>query len=151
MYGERWSANSPPPARIFGPQGDPRILVNDQARRSIRSPSAHLELEALGRQIGEIPEGLYPGDYLKPVGAALAAEFGETHADAPEAAWLDIFRRGTVAAMLELIKTDLAGLGVRHDLFASEREVQESGAVDRALAGAARPEGGRPAGTRPAR
>jgi arginyl-tRNA synthetase len=110
--------------------------VNDAgAQVDVLARSAHLRyLEALGRQIGEIPEGLYPGDYLKPVGAALAAEYGEIYADAPEQAWLDIFRRRTVAAMLELIKADLAGLGVHHDLFASERAVQESGAVDRALA-----------------
>jgi len=97
--------------------------------------SAHLRyLEALGRQIGEIPEGLYPGDYLKPVGAMLAAEYGDSYADAAEAEWLETFRRRTVAAMLDLIRSDLAGLGVHHDLFSSEREVQESGAVDRALA-----------------
>jgi len=110
--------------------------VNDAgAQVDVLARSAHLRyLEALGRQIGEIPEGLYPGDYLKPVGAALAAEFGERYADAPESEWLETFRRRTVAAMLDLIRADLAGLGVHHDLFASEREVQESGAVDRALA-----------------
>jgi arginyl-tRNA synthetase len=110
--------------------------VNDAgAQVDVLARSAYLRyLEALGRQIGEIPEGLYPGDYLKPVGAALAAEFGELYADAPEGEWLETFRRRTVAAMLDLIKADLATLGVHHDLFASEREVQESGAVDRALA-----------------
>jgi arginyl-tRNA synthetase len=110
--------------------------VNDAgAQVDVLARSAHLRyLEALGRQIGAIPEGLYPGDYLKPVGAALAAEYGDLYADAPESEWLEVFRRGTVAAMLDLIKADLAGLGVHHDLFASEREVQESGAVDRALA-----------------
>jgi arginyl-tRNA synthetase len=110
--------------------------VNDAgAQVDVLARSAHLRyLEALGRQIGEIPEGLYPGDYLKPVGEALAAEFGDEYADAPESVWLEIFRRRTVAAMLALIKTDLAGLGVHHDLFASEYEVQQSGAVDRALA-----------------
>ena len=109
--------------------------VNDAgAQVDVLARSAYLRyLEALGRQIGEIPEGLYPGDYLKPVGEALAAEFGETYADAPEAVWLEPFRRRTVAAMIELIKADLATLGVHHDLFASEREVQESGAVDRAF------------------
>jgi arginyl-tRNA synthetase len=109
--------------------------VNDAgAQVDVLARSAHLRyLEALGRQIGGIPEGLYPGDYLKPVGEALAQEFGETHADAPEAAWLELFRRRAVAAMLELIRSDLAVLGVHHDLFASEREVQESGAVDRAF------------------
>jgi arginyl-tRNA synthetase len=110
--------------------------VNDAgAQVDVLARSAHLRyLEALGRPIGEIPEGLYPGDYLKPVGAALAAEFGETYADAAEPVWLEIFRRRTVAAMLELIREDLAKLGVHHDLFASEAEVQESGAVERAFA-----------------
>ena len=109
--------------------------VNDAgAQVDVLARSAHLRyLEALGRQIGEIPEGLYPGDYLKPVGEALAAEFGETYADSPEEEWLETFRRRTVAAMLDLIRADLATLGVHHDLFASEREVQESGAVDRAF------------------
>jgi arginyl-tRNA synthetase len=110
--------------------------VNDAgAQVDVLARSAHLRYqEALGRQIGAIPEGLYPGDYLKPVGEALAAEYGDRFADAPESAWLDLFRRTTVAAMLEIIKADLATLGVHHDLFASEREVQESGAVDRAFA-----------------
>jgi arginyl-tRNA synthetase len=90
--------------------------------------------EALGHDIGGIPEGLYPGDYLKPVGEALAAEYGGRFAGAAESEWLDLFKRKTVEAMLDLIRSDLAGLGVHHDLFASEREVQESGAVDRALA-----------------
>ncbi|HEU0097867.1 MAG TPA: arginine--tRNA ligase [Allosphingosinicella sp.] len=110
--------------------------VNDAgAQVDVLARSAHLRyLEALGRQIGEIPEGLYPGDYLKPVGKALAAEFGDAYADAPEEAWLETFRRRTVAAMLDLIRSDLATLGVHHDLFSSEREVQESGAVDRAFA-----------------
>jgi arginyl-tRNA synthetase len=109
--------------------------VNDAgAQVDVLARSAHLRyLEALGRQIGEIPEGLYPGDYLKPVGEALAAEFGDSHADAPESVWLETFRRKAVAAMLELIRADLATLGVPHDLFASEYEVQQSGAVERAF------------------
>ena len=110
--------------------------VNDAgAQVDVLARSVHLRyLEALGRPIGEIPEGLYPGDYLKPVGAALAAEYGDAHADAPEEEWLEIFRRRAVAAMLNLIRADLALLGVHHDLFASEHEVQRSGKVDRALA-----------------
>jgi arginyl-tRNA synthetase len=110
--------------------------VNDAgAQVDTLARSAHLRyLEALGREIGEIPEGLYPGDYLKPVGAMLAEEYGNAYADAPETDWLQTFRLKTVAAMLDLIRSDLAGLGVHHDLFSSEREVQESGAVDRALA-----------------
>ena len=110
--------------------------VNDAgAQVDVLARSAQLRYrEALGHEIGEIPEGLYPGDYLKPVGEALAAEYGDAYAEAPEEAWLEIFRRRTVAAMIELIRADLAKLGVRHDLFASEREVQDSGAVDRAFA-----------------
>ena len=90
--------------------------------------------EALGEDIGDIPEGLYPGDYLKPVGEALASEYGDRYAAAPEAEWLEVFRQRTVAAMLDLIREDLGKLGVHHDLFASEHEVQQSGAVDRAFA-----------------
>ena len=97
--------------------------------------SAHLRYrEKLGEDIGEIPEGLYPGDYLKPVGAILAAEYGDKYAAAPESEWLDLFKRKTVAAMIELIKHDLGLLGIRHDRFASEAELQAAGAPDRAEA-----------------
>ncbi|MDQ3078616.1 MAG: arginine--tRNA ligase [Pseudomonadota bacterium] len=94
--------------------------------------SAHLRYrEALGRAIGAIPEGLYPGDYLIPVGEALATEFAGQYADAPEDEWLDLFRRKAVAAMIELIKHDLALLGIHHDIFASEAELQAAGAPER--------------------
>ena len=97
--------------------------------------SAHLRYrEALGADIGAIPEGLYPGDYLRPIGEALAAEFGDAYVDAPEGEWLASFRARAVAAMLELIRADLALLGIHHDLFASEAAVQATGAADRALA-----------------
>src|SRR5262249_41051595 len=67
--------------------------------------SAHLRYrEALGEDIGEIPEGLYPGDYLVPVGQSLAAELGDQYAAAPESEWLQLFKTKTVAAMIELIK-----------------------------------------------
>jgi len=89
--------------------------------------------EALGYEIGEIPEGLYPGDYLKPVGEMLAEQFGPTYAEAPESEWLEPFKRRTVDAMLDLIREDLALLGIHHDIFASEAEVHVSGAADRAL------------------
>ena len=97
--------------------------------------SAHLRYrEALGEDIGDIPEGLYPGDYLKPVGVLLAAEFGDTYAAAPEAEWLATFKRKTVAAMMDLIRHDLGLLGIRHDKFSSEAAVVASGAADEALA-----------------
>src|SRR3990170_67949 len=77
--------------------------VNDAgAQVDTLARSAHLRYrEALGEEIGEIPEGLYPGDYLKPVGAILAAEYGDKYADAPESEWLDLFRARAVEAMLE--------------------------------------------------
>jgi arginyl-tRNA synthetase len=89
--------------------------------------------EALGEDIGEIPEGFYPGDYLKPVAATLAAEFGDRYAAASEAQWLDLFRARAIAAMLDLIRHDLGLLGIHHDLFSSEAEVQRKGAVDEAM------------------
>lgn len=103
--------------------------VNDAGGQvDVLARSAHLRyLEALGRDIGDIPEGLYPGDYLKPVGEALAAEYGARYADAPEGEWLVEFRRFAVARMMELIRADLALLGIHHDLFSSEAELQEAG------------------------
>ncbi|MEH6661059.1 MAG: arginine--tRNA ligase [Parasphingorhabdus sp.] len=93
--------------------------------------SAHLRyLEALGEDIGQIPEGLYPGDYLKPVGEALAAEFGDKYKDAAEADWLLIFRKAAVAKMMDMIRSDLAMLGIRHDVFSSEAELHEAGKAD---------------------
>jgi arginyl-tRNA synthetase len=97
--------------------------------------SAHLRYrEALGEAVGEIPEGLYPGDYLKPVGVALAAEFGGRFVDRPEGEWLAIFKEKTVAAMIDLIKHDLALLDIHHDRFASEAALQASGKVEEAEA-----------------
>jgi arginyl-tRNA synthetase len=97
--------------------------------------SVHLRYrEALGEDIGEIPEGLYPGDYLKPVGVVLADEYGDRYVAAPEEEWLALFKQRTVAAMLDLIRHDLGLLNIHHDHFASEAELQASGKVDEALA-----------------
>ncbi len=96
--------------------------------------SAYLRYcEALGRDIGEIPEGLYPGDYLKDVGAALAERHGPALLDKPEADWLDEVREFTVAAMMDLIRRDLARLGIHQEVFSSERALVEAGGVDAAL------------------
>ena len=77
-------------------------------------------------EIGAIPEGFYPGDYLVPVGQRLAQEFGPVYVDAPESEWLDLFRQRTVAAMMEMIREDLALLGIHHDVFSSEAELQQA-------------------------
>ena len=81
--------------------------------------------EALGEHIDVIPEGLYPGDYLKPVGAALAAEYGETLQDKPETEWLPVVRNRAVDMMMAEIRNDLQALNVVHDVFFSERSLIE--------------------------
>tara|TARA_R110002020_G_scaffold36894_94_gene111299 strand:- start:2540 stop:4300 length:1761 start_codon:yes stop_codon:yes gene_type:complete len=83
--------------------------------------------EALGDDVGEVPEGLYPGDYLKPVGAALAAEHGRALVDKDEADWLPLVREFSVARMMELIRKDLAALSIRHDVFFSELSLTSGG------------------------
>ncbi|WP_137681086.1 arginine--tRNA ligase [Aurantiacibacter suaedae] len=97
--------------------------------------SAHLRYrEALGEDIGEIPAGMYPGDYLKPIGKLLAEEFGDTYRDAPESEWLLLFRGKAVAAMMDQIRADLAMLGIEHDVFSSEAELQAAGKPEQAEA-----------------
>src|SRR6202030_1601336 len=93
--------------------------------------------EALGENIGAIPEGLYPGDYLKPVGAALAAEHGRALNQMPESDWLPIVRRRAIDMMMAEIRGDLAALDVRHDVFFSERSLIEgdNNAVAATIAG----------------
>jgi arginyl-tRNA synthetase len=81
--------------------------------------------EALGEAVGPIPEGLYPGDYLKPVGETLARDFGPSLKHKPESEWLPIVRTRAIDAMLAVIKEDLALLNVRHDVFFSERSLAE--------------------------
>jgi len=110
--------------------------VNDAgAQVDVLARSAHLRYrEALGEDVGAVPEGLYPGDYLVPVGQALAAEYGDRYVGAPESEWLVLFRQKAVAAMLVMIKEDLAKLGIVHDLFSSEAELQAAGKPEAAEA-----------------
>jgi arginyl-tRNA synthetase len=109
--------------------------VNDAgAQVDTLARSAHLRYrEALGEDIGEIPEGMYPGAYLVPVGEMLAAEFSDRYARAPESEWLAVFRDRAISAMLDLIRHDLGLLNIHHDLFSSEAELQKSGAVEEAM------------------
>ena len=103
--------------------------INDAgAQVDVLARSAYLRyLEALGDDIGTIPDGLYPGDYLKPVGQALAAEHGEALRGVPETQWLPIVRAKAIAMMMEEIKGDLAALDIKHDVFFSERSLIEGG------------------------
>jgi arginyl-tRNA synthetase len=110
--------------------------VNDAGGQvDVLARSAHLRYrEALGEAIGETPEGLYPGDYLVPVGQALAAEHGDRFVGAAETEWLALFRTTAVSAMIEMIRRDLALLGIHHDLFSSEAAVHAAGKADAAIA-----------------
>jgi len=89
--------------------------------------------EALGRDIGEIPAGLYPGLYLKDVGEALAARDGSLYLDKAEDVWIAPVRSFAIDAIMTGIKTDLLALGIRMDQFSSERALVSSGAVQRAI------------------
>ncbi len=110
--------------------------VNDLgAQVDALARSLHLRYrEALGEAIGDVPEGLYPGEYLKPVGAALAERDGAKWIGAPEGEWLAPVRAFAIDAMMALIRDDLAALGVTYDVIASERALAEAGAVDEVVA-----------------
>ena len=89
--------------------------------------------EALGEDIGDIPQGYYPGEYLKPVGESIAAEEGNIWRDKPESAWLPVFKEKAINAMMALIREDLAALGIHHDVFVSQQAVLDTGGVERAI------------------
>jgi len=97
--------------------------INDAgAQVDVLARSAFLRYrEALGESVGAIPEGLYPGDYLKPVGQALAAEFGPSLRDKAESVWLPKVRSRAIAAMMAMIREDLKALAIDHEVFSSER------------------------------
>ncbi|MDX6807615.1 arginine--tRNA ligase [Terrihabitans rhizophilus] len=99
--------------------------VNDAgAQVDVLARSAFLRYrEALGQEIGTIPEGLYPGDYLKPVGQALADLHGDALLNMPEAEWLPLVRAAAIDSMLAMIRDDLEALNIRHDVFFSERSL----------------------------
>lgn len=109
--------------------------VNDAgAQVDVLARSAYLRYcEALGRDIGEIPSGLYPGDYLVEVGEKLAESHGEAFLDADEAAWLEPVRSFTIEAMMEGVRADLTRLGISMDRFSSERALVDNGAVAAAI------------------
>lgn len=102
--------------------------INDAgAQVDILAHSAFLRYrEALGEAIGDIPEGLYPGDYLKQVGVDLAEEFGSSLTKSLEDQWLPLVRERAIAAMMEMIRDDLARLNVVHDVFFSERSLKHN-------------------------
>ena len=110
--------------------------VNDAgAQVDVLARSAYLRYrEALGEHIGEIPQGLYPGDYLVPVGQALAQQHGDRWLGAPEAEWLPVIRQTAIDAMMAMIRSDLEALGITFDVYTSERALVEKGQVNAVLA-----------------
>jgi len=106
--------------------------INDAgAQVEILATSAYLRYcEALGQDIGDIPEGMYPGEYLIPVGQALAEADGDKWLTADEDTWLPHVREFTVARMMAQVKEDLAALGIQQDVYTSEKELVAAGAVD---------------------
>jgi arginyl-tRNA synthetase len=103
--------------------------VNDAgAQVDVLARSAYLRYrEALGENIGVIPDGLYPGDYLKPVGEALAAERGDALRERPEAEWLPLVRQKAIEMMMAMLRDDLAALNITHEVFFSERSLIDGG------------------------
>ncbi|MCP1559006.1 UNVERIFIED_ORG: arginyl-tRNA synthetase [Methylobacterium sp. SuP10 SLI 274] len=115
-------------ANLLAAAGRPvtrEYYINDAgAQVDVLARSAYLRYrEALGETI-TIPEGLYPGDYLKPVGMRLAETHGRALLDRPEHEWLPQVRRFAIDAMMAMIREDLAAIGIRHDVFFSEATLQ---------------------------
>ncbi|MEM8950356.1 MAG: arginine--tRNA ligase [Pseudomonadota bacterium] len=102
----------------------------DHLARSVH----HRYLEALGEAPAEMPEGMYPGDYLIPLGQKIAEDDKDRWQYAAEDDWMPVFRSRAIAAMMALIKDDLGTLGVHHDVFTSEAGLVAEGGVDEAFA-----------------
>ena len=93
----------------------------------------HRYLEALGEEVDDIPDGYYPGGYLIDVGKSLADQDGDKWQSADEADWLEPLRAFAIDAMMDLIRDDLAALGVEHSVFSSERDLVGRGGVDEVM------------------
>lgn len=113
-----------------GYEVDKEYYINDAGVQiEVLANSAFLRYrEALGEEIGAIPEGLYPGDYLKPVGKALAASYGTKLLEMPEEQWMPLVKERTIELMMGMIREDLAALNIHHDVFYSERTLHADGA-----------------------
>jgi len=125
-------------ARLVGKAGydvTKEYYINDAGSQvDVLARSLHHRYrEALGEDLGEVPEGLYPGDYLVGAGKALADRDGDKWAAIDEADWLPELRAFAIDAMMDLIREDLAAMGVEHDVFFSERQLVERGGVEESL------------------
>ncbi len=109
--------------------------INDAgAQVDVLARSVYLRYqEALGIEIGAIPEGLYPADYLVPVGKALAEKDGDKWLEKEESVWLAYFREFAIERMMDIIRDDLKALGITFDVFSSERKLVEAGKVEEVI------------------
>ncbi len=109
--------------------------INDAGGQiDILARSAYLRYtQALGEDIGDIPEGLYPGDYLIPVGKALAEKYGDRWLEAEEKIWINDIRKFATDAMMQMIRADLNTLAIKHDVFFSEQTLHDTGHIQAAL------------------
>ena len=110
--------------------------INDAGSQvDVLARSAHLRYrEALGETVGEIPDGLYPGDYLISVGKGLAVKYGDSLRDKPESEWLETVRVAAIDAMMDMIRADLAALKIAHEVFFSERSLTRGEGGDKVAA-----------------
>jgi arginyl-tRNA synthetase len=110
--------------------------INDAgAQVDVLARSLHLRYrEALGETIDAIPEGLYPGDYLKDTAWLLAKRDGAKWLNQPESAWLPEFRDFAIGNMMTLIRVDLMALGIEHEVLTSERAIVGAGGIEKAIA-----------------
>lgn len=110
-------------------------LINDAGSQiDTLAQSSYLRYrEALGEDIGEIPEGLYPGDYLVPVGEALKENYGASLRGMEESDWLPLVRDFATNAMMDLVRADLKELGIEQEVFFSEKTLHESGRISEAI------------------
>ncbi|MCK4711737.1 MAG: arginine--tRNA ligase, partial [Marinosulfonomonas sp.] len=117
-----------------GHQVTREYYVNDGgAQVDVLARSAYERYREANGLTPEIAEGLYPGDYLVPIGEALKDKYGDSLIDQPESVWLEDLREFSTEAMMEMIRTDLASLGVKMDLFFSEKSLYGSGKIEAAL------------------
>jgi arginyl-tRNA synthetase len=109
--------------------------INDGgAQVDVLARSVYLRyLEANGQEVA-FEDGTYPGDYLIPLGQALATAYGDKFVDQPESEWLADIREYATDAMMHLIRNDLASLGVEMDVFFSEKSLYGTGQIENALA-----------------
>lgn len=89
--------------------------------------------QALGHTVDTIPEGLYPGEYLIPIGKGLADAYGASLLDMPREQWLPLIRGYAIDAIMAIIRDDLAAIGIHHNVFTSERAILDSGSVEQAV------------------